>query len=166
LLLVAVLLSVACDDDDVAAVVQPQPPGPSIVRLVPAKTVYRVGETVEAVVVVDNADDVGSIPFHLTYDPDVLQFVPPGIEGTFMSGDGTATAFLVSDSAAQGELVVGLSRLGAGPGASGSGTLATFHFSTLDAGPCGFDFTAASVKDPEGRTLPAAFHPAEVSVEP
>ncbi len=143
-----------------------QPPaGPAIVRLVPSKPLYQIGETVVVQVVIDNAQNVGSTPFHLRYNTEVLQYVPPGAEGPFMSSDGSNTVFLASDTGGGGEIVVGLSRMGAPQGATGAGTLAVFQFQAVAAGDCGFAFTGASVKDPQARNLPAAFNTAAVRVE-
>jgi general secretion pathway protein D len=143
-----------------------QPAGPASIRMVPSATSYRVGDTVVVQVVIENAAQVASTPFHLRYNSEVLQFLPPGIEGPFMGADGANTVFLAGDLGGGGEVVVGLSRMGGSEGASGSGTLATFQFQAINPGDCGFAFTAASVKDPQARNLPASFAPASVTVEP
>jgi hypothetical protein len=143
-----------------------QPPtAPALVRLVPSKPVYQVGERVVVQVVIDNAQDVGSTPFHLRYNPEVLQFIPPGSEGPFMRSDGANTVFLAADTGGGGEIVVGLSRMGAPEGVSGSGTLAVFEFTAIASGDCGFAFTGATIKDPQALNLPAGFNTASVRVE-
>jgi hypothetical protein len=142
------------------------PTGPTVVRLIPNKPVYRTGERVVVQVVIDQGRDVGSVPFHLRYNPNVLDFVQPGTEGPFLSSDGAVTVFLVADTGEDGgEIVVGLSRLGEPVGVSGSGTLATFEFNGTAAGDCRFAFTAASVKDPQALSLPAVFNTAALRVE-
>jgi general secretion pathway protein D len=147
---------------------QQQPPSgaPATVRLVPSAPSYRVGDRLTMEVRIENGTGVGSVPFHLRYNRAALEFVPPATEGSFLSSDGSGTVFLASDSAAGGEVVVGLSRIGGGEGASGSGTLAVFQFQAHAAGDCGFAFTAASVKDSQARNLPASFLTASVTVEP
>ena len=115
---------------------------------------------------VGNAYDVGSVPFHLRYNKDVLQYIPPATEGPFMSADGANTVILASDTGGGGEIVVGLSRMGAVQGAAGAGSLAIFRFQAINAGDCGFVFTGASVKSPQARNLPATFAAASVQVEP
>ena len=146
---------------------EPEPPaGPALVQLVPAKATYAVGETVVLQIIVSNASNVGSIPFHLRYNKDALQFLSPGLEGPFMQSDGTSTVFLASDTGGGGEIVVGMSRMGAGRGATGSGVLATLQFLAINPGPCNFQFTGASVKDPQARNLPAAFNTAQVEIAP
>jgi general secretion pathway protein D len=151
------------DDDD-----EPTEPSsdPARVRLVPSKLVYSVGETVVVDVFMENAENVGSVPFHLRYNPQVLQFVPPAEEGGLLRADGSSTVFLAPDTGGGGEIVVGLSRLGGGTGASGSGSLARFQFLAVGDGDAGFAFTGASVKDPQARNLPASFSVVAIRVEP
>ncbi len=144
----------------------PQSAAPSTVRLVPSAPSYRVGDRVTVEVRIENATNVGSVPFHLRYNRQVLEFVPPATQGPFLGGDGANTVFLASDAGGGGEVVVGLSRLGAGEGMSGAGALATFQFQAINAGDCGFGWTGASVKDPQARNLPASFLAAPVAVEP
>src|SRR4029079_5186807 len=107
------------------------------------------GDRVVVEVRIENGTGVGSAPFHLRYNRQVLEFIPPATEGSFLSSDGSGTVFLASDSAAGGEVVVGLSRIGGGEGITGSGTLATLTFQAVNPGDTGFAFTSASVKDPQ-----------------
>jgi general secretion pathway protein D len=139
---------------------------PATVRIVPSAPSYRVGDRVTVEVRIDNATNVGSVPFHLRYNRQVLEFVPPAVQGPFLNADGANTVFLANDSGAGGEVVVGLSRLGGGEGMTGGGTLAIFQFQAINAGDCGFAWSGASVKDPQARNVPASFLTAPVSVEP
>ena len=155
-----------CDDGTIAPEqVDPRPTMPAIVRLVPRQLTFGVGESVVTHLFIENATNVGSVPFHLKYDPEVLQYVGSE-EGTFMNSDGTNTVFLVSDTGGGGELVVGLARLGGVSGASGSGVLATFEFLAVGSGDGGLAFTGAGVKDPMAQYLPASFLIVPVSVVP
>lgn len=140
--------------------------GPATVRLVPSAPSYRVGDRVTVDVRIENATNVGSVPFHLRYNRQVLEFVPPAEQGPFLKSDAANTVFLANDSGGGGEVVVGLSRLGAGDGMSGAGTLATFQFHAINPGDCGFGWSGASVKDPQARNLPASFLTAPVAVAP
>ncbi len=142
------------------------PATPAVVRAVPSAPAYRTGDTIVIEVRVENATNVGSVPFHLRYNPQLVQFVPPGSEGSFMGGDGTGTIFLANESSQGGEVVVGLSRMGGGVGVTGSGTLATFTFRALKGPRVAFAFSGASVKDPQARNLPASFVSASVVIEP
>ncbi|MCP3979537.1 MAG: hypothetical protein GY716_09435 [bacterium] len=154
------------DQDQQADSGRDENPGtPAVITLVPTKATFAVGEPVVVNVVISNGNNVGSTPFHLMYDKSVLQFISHA-EGDFMRSDGAQTVFLAADTGGGGDVVVGLSRMGAPTGATGSGTLATFQFQAIGPGQAGFQFTGASVKDPQARNLPAAFNPAVVQVQP
>jgi cohesin domain-containing protein len=162
------LLVVACSGDGTDIVTLPEdedPGGPAIVRLLPSRAVYHVGERVPIEVVIDEARDVASIAFRLRYDPQVLAFVPPGVEGPFLGSDGAETVFLAGDIPGRGEVAVSLSRLYPRTGIGGSGTLARFEFDAVSIGSCGFAFASMSVKDQEARNLPSVFRSIEVRVE-
>ncbi len=146
-----------------------QPPvnaGPATVRLVPSAPSFRVGDRVSIEVRIENATNVSSVPFHLRYNRQALEFVPPAIQGPFLNSDGANSVFLATDSGGGGEVVVGLSRLGGGEGMSGAGTLATFQFQAINPGDSGFAWVGASVKDPQARNVPATFLLSPVVVEP
>lgn len=167
-LMLASIAALGCGngDGDPTGTIQVPPPGPTVVELRPSAFAYSMGEIVTLDVAIRDGRDVGSVPFHLHFDPSVVQFQPPATEGPYLGADGTLTVFLASESAAGGELVVGMSRLGAIHGAQGSGSLATVEFLTVGPGPCGFRFSAASVKDPQAQLLPATFNSAAVDVTP
>jgi general secretion pathway protein D len=159
--------SSAEDDDTANDQDDTEPPaGPAVVSLVPHSSTLSVGDTLVVEVVMQNANNVGSTPFHLRYNPQVLQFVSPATEGPLLRMDGANTVFLATPTGGGGELVVGLSRMGAGQGVTGTGTLAMFQFQAIGAGEAGFAFTGAAVKDPQAVNLPAAFNTAVVQVQP
>jgi hypothetical protein len=141
------------------------PSTPALVRLVPSSPAVQVGDTVVVQVVLDNGTNIGSVPFHLRYNRQVVEFLPPATEGDLLSQDGSNVVFIANDTASGGEIVVGYSRMGGESGITGSGVLATFQFRAINAGDAGFQFTGASVKDPQARNLPAAFQPVSVVVQ-
>jgi len=145
---------------------QNQPTAPAVVRVVPSSPTYRVGDLVTLEVRIENGTNVGSVPFHLRYNPQMLQFQSPAQEGPFLASDGTSTVFLANDSGAGGEVVVGLSRMGGGTGVEGSGPLATFTFRATAPGRVPLTFTAASVKDPQARNMPASFVGGSIAIVP
>lgn len=81
--------------------------------------------------------DVYGLYFDLSYPNAVLSF-QGATEGTFLSTGG-ATAFEIAEEA--GNLIVGLSRLGATPGVSGDGTLLTLRFSGSGTGSGALSFS-------------------------
>ncbi len=164
-LLLAALVTVTagCDDDGVVAPTPDDPPQLASVTLVPSKTIYSVGESVVTDMLIVNGMNVFAVPFHLTYNPDVLQYVSSA-QGTFLNSDGSDTVFFMASLI--DELVVAMSRLEGGTGASGDGVLATFEFLATGAGDGGLAFTGASLIGPPGMNLPAQFSTVPVGVEP
>jgi general secretion pathway protein D len=141
------------------AAAPPAPPLPASVSFSPASVLAKVGDTVEIQVRISQASRVGSVPFHISYDPKVLQFIPPGREGDFLKSDGASTVYNAQASTLN-EVFVAMARLGVPNGVGGTGTLASFQFKAVAAGSTSLSFTQASVLDPSGQPLPAAFAPA------
>ena len=142
-----------------------EPAGLALVSLVPSKPTYSVGETVVLSLNIANGEHVGSVPFHLHYNTAVLQYVSHA-EGQFLKADGTNTVMFANDTGGGGEIVVGLSRLGGGDGASGNGVLATFELLAIGEGSAGFAFSGASVRDGKANLVPAQFSAGPVNVAP
>ncbi len=143
------------------------PSTPAVVRVVPGAASYRVGDEVVVEVRIENASNVGSVPYHLRYNPQALQYLDTATEGKLLRSDGIDTVFLAkATSPGSGEIVVGHSRLRGGTGIEGSGGLAEFRFRATAPGRATFAFSAASVKDPKARNLPASFVSGSVGIEP
>ena len=133
----------------------------AMVRMVPSASEPNVGDQVSIVITIDGAANVSHAPFHLHFNPQVLRF-EFGAEGSFLGGDGQATAFFAAPTSDGGSVVVGLSRLGRVPGIAGSGDLCMLQFSVVGAGNAGLSFARAKIKDPNNQILPAVFQPAAV----
>lgn len=133
------------------------------VSLTADRKLVRQGDTVRLTVRIAAAENVGHVPFHLSYDPAVLRFVKAQ-EGEFLRADGNGTVFLAAPASTGSALVVGLSRLGRQVGVAGSGDLCTFEFEAVGRGDAKLAFARASVRDPENRALPAQFQPVTLSV--
>lgn len=99
-------------------------------------------------------NDLYGIAFDLSYPQSVLSF-QQATEGTVLNaGGGTQTSMQVAE-ASNGDLVVGLSRLGSVGGFSGSGTLLTLTFSITAGGSGGIDFSANHAYDSNGAPIDA-----------
>ncbi len=138
------------------------PRGPVRVSFVPGSVDTVSGSVFPLAVNIENAWNVAHAPFYIIYDPQLVEFVGAA-EGTFMNADGTSTTFQAT--AANGRVLVGLSRFGRGAGAEGAGTLATFQFKALAPGAGVLAFTNNSVKDPAMRNLPSIWTPAQIRVQ-
>jgi general secretion pathway protein D len=134
------------------------PPPPASVTFNPPNILARLGDRVTIQILITNATRVGSVPFHVAYDPKILQFLPPGTEGNFLKQDGASTIFNAQASSLN-EVFVALARVGVPTGVGNSGILCTLEFQVVGAGTTTLRFTEASVLDPAGTPLPAVFAP-------
>jgi hypothetical protein len=108
---------------------------PSSVSLRPESKTVVVGEAVVYTVQIKNVEDAYYAAFDVSYDPDVVVYESAD-EGVFLNENGSETTlFAVAlENATPGRLVVGLSRLGDGEGASGSESLVTLRFRAVAPG--------------------------------
>ena len=130
--------------------------------MVPFSTEVTVGSRLSLAIEILDATDVGSVPFHVVFNPAVLRF-ENGREGHFLSRGGRQTAFFAAPMSNGSEAVVGLSRLGRGEGIGGGGDLCTLYFSVVGPGDTGLGFIRAHVRDSQNRIVKAIFEPATVS---
>ncbi len=136
----------------------PAPPPPASVTFAPPSVLAKVGDPITLSVVINQATRVGSVPFHVAYDPKILRFVS-GAEGPFLKQDGASTVFNAQASTLN-EVFVALARLGVPTGITANGgVLCTLQFQGLAPGTTTLAFTEASVLDPNGQPLSAGFAP-------
>jgi len=96
--------------------------------------------------------DLYGVAFELSYPQSVLSFQQAS-EGTVLNaGGGTQTSLQVTE-ATNGDLVVGLSRLGSVGGFTGSGTLLTLKFSISNPGSGAISFSANQAYDSAGSPI-------------
>ena len=122
-----------------------------------------VGGRVSVRVVIADGANVGSVPFHVVFNPAVLRF-EGGVEGGFLGSDGRQTAFFASTTSSGDTVVVGLSRLGGGDGVGGGGELCDLNFTAVGSGPAGLQFASAKVRDGANRIVPSVFGAVPVQV--
>jgi hypothetical protein len=107
--------------------------------------------------------DLYGVAFDLTYPTALLDYTSP-TEGSFFGTPGAGQTSLQVAEASPGRLVVGLTRLGAVPGATGSGELLTLRFSAVGAGSQGIAFSQNSAFDSAGQARPLTWVAGSVSV--
>src|SRR5262249_49924614 len=110
----------------------PKPTQPALVMIQPAAVETTKDGSFSIDVLIMQADNVGHVPFYLSYDPAVLAF-QGAVEGDFLKSGGAQTSFQQANTP-PGTLIFGCSRLGTSGGASGSGRIATITFKALKAG--------------------------------
>ncbi|MBI1952045.1 MAG: hypothetical protein HYS34_11870, partial [Acidobacteria bacterium] len=96
---------------------------------------------------------VGSVPFHLVFDPQALEFINYSRSSPFLSQDGASTFVLATLGSGGNEVIVGLSREGSRPGVSGQGALIDLTFHPKKAGATTLSFSDISVLDPSAQRL-------------
>jgi len=151
----------ACDDGTVDSGVDPSQP--AVVRASPDHSVNNIGALVTVAVLIDNGFDVDIVQYRLLFNDTLLDFEGPALEGSYLMQGGRTTVFNVT-TPNPGEIVVVQIRDGNAPGAAGTGALASFQFRTTASGTAAFGFSGASVKDPDGDSLPASFVAASISI--
>jgi general secretion pathway protein D len=130
---------------------------PATISFSPAYTLVNLakGEPVKVAVTITGGTGVGSVPFHLAYDPAYLDFQGAGNTSPFLSQDGTPV-FVMATKAGNGrEVIVGLSRQGSRPGVNGDGVLIELTFRPLKAGTTSLSFSDLSVLDTQASPLPS-----------
>ena len=131
-----------------------QPGGPATVTLNPAYLTTSLGKEFTVSVAIGGASGVGSVPFHLAFDPTALDFVRSSNTSPFLSQDGAPVFVLATVGGGGREVIVGLSRQGSRPGVGGQGTLIELTFRTKRAGTSTLNFSDLSVLDPAASPLP------------
>ncbi|HXU44314.1 MAG TPA: cohesin domain-containing protein [Thermoanaerobaculia bacterium] len=138
-----------------------QPPPPSIIfspasagpsnAITLASGIATTANNLDLEVRAATVQNLFGVSFDLHYPTAVLRFAGR-TEGTFLGAGGVPTTIQVVENPA-GNLVVGLSRLGAVAGASGSGTLISLEFSRVAAGTGAFEFASPAAFDGSGHRI-------------
>jgi hypothetical protein len=131
------------------------PPNGATVSFNPSFLTATLGRDFTVSVVISGASGVGSVPFHLSYDPQFVEFIKAGTTSPFLSQDGTPVFVLATTGAGGHEVIAGLSRQGSRPGVSGQGTLLEMTFRPKRPGTTTLSFGELSVLDPQAQPLPS-----------
>jgi hypothetical protein len=136
----------------------PPPPPPPGIAVTPAAapatgvSIASGAGTTQSTLILEiranSVNDLYGVAFDLRYPSNILQLVQVS-SGPFL---GSATLQSVPGSGS-GLIIVGLSKLGAVSGASGSGVLMTLEFRAIAAGQGSFSFEQNSAVSPSGQTI-------------
>jgi len=136
----------------------------TLVTIQPQELTAQVGGQVTVQVNVSNVTDLFGAPFYLRYDPTRLEVVSAA-EGGFLNNDGQTTVFLKSIEAVNGEVIVGVSRLGAVGGVSGSGSLMSITFKAKASGPVTLSLQNVDFRDAHLSQIPVQLQPGHIQIE-
>lgn len=114
------------------------------------RTGATTGQELDLAVEAREVTSLYGVAFDLGYPASVLSF-EGATQGSFLSSGGFQVSLQVAEET--GNLIVGVTRLGAVGGASGSGTLVTLRFTAVGSGTGNLTFSRAQAVDPQGRAI-------------
>ena len=138
---------------------------PATVSFVPAYLTATLGREFKVAVSITGATNVGSVPFHLAFDPNFLDFVGAERTSPFLSKDGTPVFVMATVGAGGREVITGLSRQGSRPGVSGDGILIEMTFRPKKPGTTTLNFSDLSVLDTQASPLPSERLPMTIVIQ-
>ncbi len=150
---------------------QASPPGaeldtgtPTSIGLLPSDSILSPGQPLLVKVVLHGSPSMSSVPFHLRFDPEVLQFVGAH-EGTAFLSTSLQPVLLASVNPDRpGDLAIGLSMIGSPAQIGDSGEILELEFNAIGSGRSDLLFEKASLRGPTGEPLSAGFLPSAVTV--
>ncbi|HUO86741.1 MAG TPA: cohesin domain-containing protein [Thermoanaerobaculia bacterium] len=119
-----------------------------------ARTGATGGNILELALEARQVSNLYGVAFDLGYPASVLAY-EGATPGDFLSSDGFQVSLQVAEES--GNLIVGITRLGAVPAASGSGTLAILRFRAIGSGNGPLSFSRTDAVDGQGRKLDLDF---------
>lgn len=147
------------EDSRLPAAIQIRP----IIRIHPSSRTVQVGETLTVEVTLEGGDGVQSIPFHLRYPDELLEYLQGEI-GTFLGTNSDENLFMAGGP--PGELFIALTRLPGAETVSGSGSLCRLRFRVIAPGSALLAFEDAHLLGPGLSAIEAEFLPASVDLLP
>lgn len=144
---------------------------PGKMRFEPGALSLKVGETKTVAVVVENVNDLFSIPMLLQYDPAVISIeefqhaMTEGQHGGFLSGGTQEIAIVSNVNKEKGQAVISATRQPNTAGVSGSGTLLGIVIKGIAPGSSHLSIVQQNAKDSQQRPIPLVTSEATVQVQ-
>jgi general secretion pathway protein D len=145
---------------------------PGKMRFEPGALSLKVGETKTVAVVVENVNDLFSIPMLLQYNPAVISIeefqhaVSEGQQGGFLSGGTQEIAIVSNVNKEKGQAVISATRQPNTAGVSGTGTLLAIVIKGIAPGSSNLSIVQQNAKDSQQRPIPLVTSEATVQVQP
>lgn len=128
-------------------------PGGELQLLVVASAAQvAVGEVMTVDVMASSSTAVVDAPLHLTFDPNVVEFVD-GVPGDFLTQGGSSVVFLADGRGRPGDVAIAAGRVTREQGASGSGLLCRVRLRGVGAGASPIRVAQAKAWDTAGEPL-------------
>lgn len=155
-----------------AAAVNPAQTQPGKLRFEPSSITLKVGETKTIGIVVENVNDLFSIPMLLQFNPSVISIgdiqhaVGAGQHGGFLSGGTQEIAIVSNTNNEKGQSIISATRQPNTPGVTGSGTLLGIVIKGVAPGTSTISIVQQNAKDSQQRLIPLVTGEATVQVQP
>jgi general secretion pathway protein D len=134
-------------------------------RFEPQNLSLKVGQTATIGVVVENVNDLYSIPMLLQYNPAVIS-IEEVRHGGFLSGGTQEIAIVSQHFKDKGQSIISATRQPNTPGVSGSGTLIGIVVKGLSAGSSNLSIVQVNAKDSQQKLIPLVTSEATLQVQP
>lgn len=141
-------------------------------RFEPQTLSLKVGQTATIGVVVENVNDLFSIPMLLQYNPAVISIeevqhaAGEGGHAGFLSGGNQEIAIVSQPFKDKGQMIISATRQPNTAGVSGTGTLAGIVVKALAPGSSTLSIVQVSAKDSQQRVIPLVTGEATLQVQP
>jgi general secretion pathway protein D len=135
------------------------------IRFEPKTLSLKPGQSATIGVVVENVNDLYSIPLLLQYNPAVIS-VEEVQHGGFLSGGTQEIAIVQRVDKEHGQAIISATRMPNTPGVSGSGTLIGIVVKALAPGSSNLSIVQVNAKDSQQRLIPLVTSEATLQVQP
>jgi general secretion pathway protein D len=135
------------------------------IRFEPQSLSLKIGQTATIGVVVENVNDLFSIPLLLQYNPAIIS-VEEVKHGGFLSGGTQEIAIVQQVFKDKGQAIISATRQPNTPGVNGSGTLIGIVIKGLGTGSSNLSIVQVNAKDSQQKLIPLITNEAAVQVQP
>jgi general secretion pathway protein D len=135
------------------------------IRFEPHSLALKVGQQQTIGIVVENVNDLFSIPFLLQYNPAVVSIVEVQ-HGGFLSGGTQEIAIVQHDDKEHGQTIISATRQPNTAGVSGTGTIMGIVVKGIAPGASNLSIVQVNAKDSQQKPIPLVTGEAAVQVQP
>jgi len=135
------------------------------IRFEPRSVSLKAGQTTTVGIVVDNVNDLYSIPLLLQYNPAVVS-IEEVQHGGFLSGGTQEIAIVSRVDKEHGQAIISATRQPNTPGVNGSGTLMGIVIKGIAPGSSNLSIVQVNAKDSQQKPIPLVSSEATVQVQP
>jgi general secretion pathway protein D len=137
--------------------------GQLTLRLDPGSVAPTQGSMFALNVVLNNGQDISTVPVEIAYDPKVVQFMNV-TSGDFLAKDGQQVTLVHRDDPATGKLTVNVQRPSGAAGISGDGTVFNLTFMAKAKGTGAVSITVSGARNSQNQQLVVRGSQASVTV--